>query len=359
MMTQPDAAVVAACTSFFTDGDFVGVAPFERGHIHDTFVSRWRHEGGETRYLHQRMNREVFRDVAGLMRNVELVTGHLAAAGQADGFRPLELIRARDGASWVESAGECWRTFRFIEGTVSCDVCRDTDMAYDAARAFGRFQRRLGGLDTASLTETIPQFFSAPHRLAQLQKAISADVAGRCDHATAQIDFVSDRVGTVPVMEDLVEAGDIPVRVVHGDTKLNNVLFDVETGAAVSVVDLDTCMPGWSLYDFGDLVRFTAATSVEDEPDASRAGTDLALYQALARGYLDATSDMLSPRERALMPFAAQLVTLTIGMRFLADYLNGDVYFKTTREHHNLERARVQLAMVEFMEQNEREMLLT
>lgn len=346
-----------AIASFAIDGELRAVAPYHRGHIHDTFVSEWREPFGVRRYLHQRMNDRVFHDIDGLMHNIDVVTRHLERSGAgADGLHTLRLMPTRDGAPFARGPRGAWRTYRYVENTESHDQCRDASQAWEAARAFGRFQARLSDLDAGLLRETIPDFFRTPHRLAQLEEAIARDAAGRVASCSDDIGFALSRRDMAPVFDDLLASGRVPSRIVHGDTKLNNVLFDTHSGRAVSIVDLDTCMPAYSLYDFGDLVRFTAATCAEDERDLDRAGVDLDLYQALIDGYLDATREFLTPEELELMPFSARLVTYTIGMRFLADHLNGDVYFKVEREGHNLDRARVQLRMVAEMERREREM---
>jgi len=340
----------SAILSFAIPGELSAVVPHERGHIHDTFVSTWRQGTATRRYLHQRMNEAVFRDIPALMHNIERVTRFLRESAEEDGLEALELVPTRAGQSYHAGPEGAWRTYVYIDGTETFDHCADEEMAYRAAKAFGGFQRRLRGLDAQELVMTIPRFFSSPHRIDELDASRAADARGRVAGAAAELAFVEERRAQVGAIEEALGAGRMPERVVHGDTKLNNVLFDRGTQAARCVVDLDTCMPGWSLYDFGDLVRFTAATSAEDERDLSRVGMDLGLYHALVRGYLEGTAGFLTAEERELMPFAARLVTLTIGMRFLADHLAGDRYFKIARAGHNLDRARVQLALVASME---------
>lgn len=346
-------------SGFAIEGRLAGVQVHSRGHIHDTFISTWQQPGAARRFLHQHLNEDVFTDIPSVMHNVVQVTQHLERKCQElgdDGFHTLRLVPTRTSESYLRVASGPWRTYQFVENTESFDACRDTTHAYEAARAFGQFQARLIDLDPAQLRETIPNFFSTPFRLQQLDVAARNDSCGRVAQARPELDFVDARRTLARLIEKEVRAGRMPTRIVHGDTKLNNVLFDQATARAVCIVDLDTCMPAYSLYDFGDLVRFTAATSAEDETDLSKAGTDLALYRALVDGYRETAGKFLSPLEITLMPYAAQLVTFTIGMRFLADFLNGDVYFKVARPTHNLERARVQFAMVRMMEQREREM---
>ncbi|MFO1078540.1 MAG: aminoglycoside phosphotransferase family protein [Planctomycetota bacterium] len=346
-----------AIRQFAIAGELAEVSPLRRGHIHDTFVSTWERPGGSTRFLHQRMNDRVFQDIPAVMHNIETVSRHLrrkmAGATMLDGFHVLDLVPTREHKSYLVCDSGRWRTYNFIENTRSQDHCQSPAQAFEAARAFGWFQAQLADLDPGNLRETLPHFFSTPHRLQQFEDALAEDPLDRAAACMPEIRFAQTRHAMAFVIDRLLQRGEIPTRTVHGDTKLNNVLFCTSTGHARCIVDLDTCMPGYALYDFGDLVRFTAATSDEDERDLAKVGTDLSLYRALVDGYLAGTRGALSPREIELMPFAARLVTYTIGLRFLTDHLAGDVYFKVHREGHNLDRARVQFRMVEKMEQNE------
>jgi Ser/Thr protein kinase RdoA (MazF antagonist) len=351
-------AARSVAPEFAIPGELAGVERLERGHIHETFVSTW--HPGPRRSLHQRLNTSVFGDVPGLMRNIEHVTRHLAGKLEGAGgdvrARTLTLVPTRAGASFLADERGAWRTYEFIEGTRTFDRATGPDQAHEAARCFGAFQAALIDLAPELLHETIPDFFSSPHRLRQFRAALGADAAGRAAGCQPEIRFVEERAGAFGVFAEHERAGRIPARVVHGDTKLNNVLFDEQGRRAVCIVDLDTCMRGWSLYDFGDLVRFTAATSREDERDPALFGIDRELYRALAAGYLEAAAGFLTELERGLLFDAARLVTLTVGTRFLTDHLAGDVYFRTRRPEHNLDRARVQLAMVAEMERRERDL---
>lgn len=336
-------------------GSLTDVRPLQRGHIHDTFVSTWTYEGLSIRYLHQRMNDKVFHDIPAVMHNIETVSHHLgekmAGNSTLDGFRVLDLVETDQQRSYLVDDSGQWRTYSFIENTTSFDHCSGPDQAFEAAKAFGWFQSQLADLNASNLRETLPKFFSTPHRLQQFEDALEEDPRNRAEACKSEVQFAQTRREMAFVIDRMLKTGDIPMRTVHGDTKLNNVLFCNDTGRAQCIVDLDTCMPGYALYDFGDLVRFTAATSSEDEQDLSKVGTDLSLYRALVDGYLQGTRGSLSQGEIELMPFAARLVTYTIGLRFLADHLAGDVYFKVSRENHNLDRARVQFRMVERMEE--------
>jgi Ser/Thr protein kinase RdoA (MazF antagonist) len=353
MAQRPPDDLRNAVHAFAIEGSLTGIEPLHRGHIHDTFVSSWSTASGPRQYLHQRINDNVFRDVDGLMHNVARITRHLAdtSSTAASDLVALELVTTRAGAPYLRWHDGPWRTYHYIANTLSHDRPDDPSMAFEAARAFGDFLARLESLPAHELCETIPRFFSSPYRLEQLDAARARDVAGRVASAAAELAFVDARRQLVPIMEEGLSSGRIPPRIVHGDTKLNNVLFDRDTGRPRCIVDLDTCMPGYALYDFGDLVRFTAATAAEDERDLTRVDVDLELYRALCDGYLTGAGSTLTPEERELMPTAARLVTLTIGMRFLADYLAGDVYFKTDCDDHNLARARVQLGLVRAMEE--------
>jgi hypothetical protein len=349
------AELQAVVTQFAIPGQLQQVQPLQRGHIHDTFVSSWRQDSGTLRFLHQRMNDKVFHDIPAVMHNIETVSRHLrhkmAGNRVLDGFRVLDLVATAEQRSYLVCDSGQWRTYSFIENTTSFDHCSGTDQAFEAARAFGWFQSQLADLDASNLRETLPKFFSTPHRLQQFDDALEEDPRNRAKHCADEIRFAMKRSEMAFVIDRMLKSGEIPMRTVHGDTKLNNVLFCDKTGHAQCIVDLDTCMPGYSLYDFGDLVRFTAAMSDEDERDLGKVGTDLTIYRALVDGYLEGTRGALSKLEVELMPFAARLVTYTIGLRFLADHLAGDVYFKVSRDNHNLDRARVQFRMVECMEE--------
>jgi hypothetical protein len=344
-----------AVSQFAIAGELCDVQPLQRGHIHDTFVSTWSDEGRQRRFLHQRMNDKVFHDIPAVMHNIETVSRHLrrkmAGKSTLDGFRVLDLVSTREERSYLVADSGQWRTYSFIENTSSRDHCSRPEQAFEAARAFGWFTSQLADLDASNLRETLPRFFSTPYRLQQFEDALAEDPRNRAKDCVGEIRFAQTRRESAFVIDGMLQRGELPMRTVHGDTKLNNVLFCNETDRAQCIVDLDTCMPGYSLYDFGDLVRFTAATSDEDERDLDQVGTDLGLYRQLVNGYLEGTRGALSKVEIELMPFAARLVTYTIGLRFLADHLAGDVYFKVHREGHNLDRARVQFRMVEKMEE--------
>ena len=356
-MTRPSAQQVEdAIQKFRIDADLQDVSVLQRGHIHDTYVSSWRMDGAVRQFIHQRMNNQVFPDLELLMRNIQRISEHMLAKldrASSDGFEPLQLVPTRDAHPFARTESGSWRTFVFIMDSTSFDRCQSEDQAFEAARAVGWFQSQLRDLPASELGETLEHFFSTPHRYAQFGASLKQAGDERLNSAADAITFAHDRRGMASVIDDMLLSGEMPARIVHGDTKLNNILFDTNTGRAKGIVDLDTCMAGYSLYDFGDQVRFTAATSAEDETDLDKVGTNLAIYRALVAGYLTHARGFLTQREIEMMPFAARLVTLTIGLRFLTDYLSGDRYFHTDRENQNLDRAKVQFRMVECMEQNE------
>jgi Ser/Thr protein kinase RdoA (MazF antagonist) len=291
------------------------------------------------------------------MENVERVTRHalatLAAAGNPESRRrTLTCIPALDGKPYALGPdGSVWRTYPFIERARGYDELETNRQAHEAARAFGAFQNLAADLPGARLHETIPDFHHTPKRLAALQAAIESDPSNRAAECRAEIDFALARAGDCSVVTDLIASGAIPERVTHNDTKLNNVLLDDVTAEGVCVIDLDTTMPGSALYDFGDMVRTAAPTTREDDPDLSQLDIRLDRFEALVRGYLSSAS-FLNPAERDHLAFAGKLLTLECGIRFLTDYLQGDVYFKIKRPSHNLDRARNQFAFVAAIERN-------
>jgi len=340
-----------AC-AFALDGAVVEVRRHGSGHIHDTFVSAVRRADGSLgRCLHQRINQRVFASPGQVMENIARVTDHLRAKIVEEGGDPdrgtLTIVPAASGAALhTTDRGECWRTFRFIEGARSFDTARDAAHAFEAASAFGRFVRLLGDLPGPRLHETIPRFADPAGRHADLLAAVDADVAGRVRLVGAELRFVEQHDGLVREARELFAPGALPERVVHHDTKINNVLVDDSTGTAVCVVDLDTTMPGRVLYDFGDLVRLGATRAAEDERDLGRVVVDPDCLAAIRRGYRAETRGFLTRDEDAALDRAGPLVTLTIGMRFLTDFLEGDRYFKVRREGQNLDRCRVHFALV-------------
>jgi hypothetical protein len=346
----------AVARQFEIHGDFVEATPYGNGHINDSYCVAFYHSGVLVRSLVQRMNHRVFKNPVAVMENIQRVTTHLASQASAEldsSRRVLTLIPARNGQPLhVDSEGNYWRAYRFIENAHTCDVVESAEQAYQAAKAFGQFQKMLGSLPAPRLHDTIPDFHHTPKRFKALEDAVAADVAGRASLAKQEIDFAFSRESIVSV---LLDAG-LPERVTHNDTKLNNVMLDDKTGEGVCVIDLDTVMPGLAPYDFGDMVRTTTSPANEDEPDLSKVTMQLPIFEVLVRGYLASAGDLLTKAEIQLLAFSGKLITFEIGIRFLADYLSGDTYFKTHRDSHNLDRCRTQFALVESIERQEERM---
>ena len=347
---------------FDIPGEYLGGGPYGTGHINDTYAVRFEQGGRDVRYILQRVNDGVFKDVPRLMDNIRRVVEHvrakLTATGGHDPDREtLTIIPTRDGSAYYLSPEEdYWRAYLFIEGAQTYDYVESAAQAGEAARAFGRFQLHLTDLPSPRLHDTIPAFHHTPQRFAALEEAIEGDVANRAAPARKEIEFALARKPMTSTLIDLLEAGLLPERVTHNDTKINNVMLDDETGEGVCVIDLDTVMPGLVLYDFGDQVRTTTCTAAEDERDLSRIRFRTDLFEALVEGYLDSAGDFLVPTEVDQLAFSGRLITFEIGIRFLTDFLAGDVYFKTHRPEHNLDRTRTQFALVQAMEDLTEEM---
>lgn len=340
-------------------GHPIEAAPVTTGHIHDTYLVTYVDGGRRARYIHQRINQHVFRDPLRLMENVERVVRHVRAKFESEQHpdisrHVLGLVHARDGRPYyLDEEGAYWRTWLYIEGVRSHTIVDSPALARRAAAAFGRFVRLLADLPGPQLHETIADFHNTPRRFEQLRRAIDADAHNRVTAAKEEIDFASERVTMAHTLVELQAQGALRQRIAHNDTKITNVLFDAVSDEALCIIDLDTVMPGLLLHDFGDLVRTTGSASSEDERELERVYVRLPVFEALAQGYLAETAPLFNQQELALLPFAGRLVSLETGVRFLTDYLEGDAYFKTTHERHNLERARNQFALVRSLEQQE------
>jgi len=345
--------VAAAALSFAIEGELESAAPYGSGHINDSYRVIFRRNGAHPGYILQRINHRIFKNPVALMENIGRVTAHLAAqvSGHPDSDRRvLRLIPARSGGVLlVDPKGDYWRAYLFIDRATTYNSVESPDQAFQAAKAFGEFQRMLADLPAPRLHDTIPDFHHTPKRFAALEQAIAADVAGRAALAAPEIDFARQRKSLAGI---LVAAG-LPERVTHNDTKINNVLLDDVTGEGTCVIDLDTVMPGLAAYDFGDMVRTATCPAPEDEQDLSRVRMEFPLFEAIARGYMSTAGKFLTPAEKESLAVAGKLITFEIGIRFLTDYLSGDTYFKTHRQGHNLERARAQFKLLESIEQQE------
>jgi len=357
--TKPPPDLRSVAARFQICGDFRAAAPYGSGHINDTYAAVFDQAGGPMRYLFQRINHHVFQDPAGLMGNVERVTAHIRRKLEAAGAdqisrRVLTLLPARDGQGWyVDAAGNHWRCYLFIEGAKSYDQIETPRQAFAAARAFGEFQRQLADLPAPRLRDTIPNFHHTRSRFDALRQAIEQDACNRAAGVKADIEFALRHEPLVDVLLDLQARGLLPERVTHNDCKLNNIMLDDATGQGACVIDLDTVMPGLALYDFGDLCRTATCPTAEDERDLAKVEMRLEMFAALVGGYLASAGEFLNPVEKDHLVFCARLITFEIGIRFLADHLAGDRYYKVHRPGQSADRARVQFKMVESFERNE------
>jgi len=337
--------MLSVLSSFALSGAPVSCEPYGSGHINGTQLVVC--ENG-ARYILQQINTNVFREPEALMRNIELVTAHLRKK-VSDPRGVLRLVPACDGRSFVVENGAYWRVYELVKNSV-CYQSADAALFYESAVAFGRFQNQLADFPAEQLAETIPHFHDTPARYAAFRHTVAEDAAGRRNSVQREIDFVLAREDFSHTLTALQAAGELPLRVTHNDTKINNVLFDAVTNKALCVIDLDTVMPGLSVNDFGDAIRFGASTAAEDEQDLSRVHFDLNLYETYVNGYLSTCGGSLTKTEKAMLPTGAKMMTLECGMRFLADHLAGDVYFHVSRAGQNLDRAHTQFRLVEEME---------
>lgn len=333
------------------------VKPFGEGHINETYaVYMPTEEGDEFAYILQRVNNNVFKDPAGVMENIFGVTEYLRNVIREEGGDPdretLSCIKTKNGCTYFEdNEGQPWRCYNYISNSVCYQLVEDPEQFYQSGNSFGHFLKQLGNYPASSLKETIPDFHNTVKRFENLEKALKRDIKNRAITCRPEIAFALDRKQDCKVLVEQQENGTLPLRVTHNDTKLNNILFDAETGKGLCIIDLDTIMSGLAANDFGDSIRFGAATAEEDERDLDKMHFDISLYELYVKGYLEATKDVLTPEEVESLPWGARLMTFECGIRFLTDYLEGDTYFKTAYPEHNLVRARTQFRLVDEMEQ--------
>lgn len=351
----------SVCSHFRIDGTYIEAIPYGTGHINDTYASRFRTDTGTVRYIHQRINHDIFRNVAMLMDNITRVTKHVRAKVIERGGDPLResltLVPAEDGAAYVrDEDGTFWRTYIFIEGARTYDIIEKPVHVFNASAAFGDFQNMLSDLPGKPLHETIPDFHNTKKRFGTFVSTLEKDPENRAGQAGPEIDFVLQREKDASLLIDLIGRGEVPLRVTHNDTKFNNVMIDDATDEGICVIDLDTVMPGLVMYDFGDSVRIGASTALEDEQDLSNVHMDIDLFEQLTSGYLSTARKFLTPAEIANLAFSAKLLTFECGMRFLTDFIDGDNYFKVHRPGHNLDRCRTQFKMVKEMEEQMQKM---
>lgn len=338
------------------EGKFIDSESYGNGHINDTFLIHHKHQNGTViRSILQRVNHDTFKHPEQLMENIASVTEFMRkkiVENKGDVNREtMTIIPTIEGKRYYQdSIGSYWRAYKFIENTTCFDQVEKPDDFYQSAIAFGHFQKLLSDYPAEKLHETIPDFHNTPVRLDNLKKAIDEDVLGRVKEVGDEIAFVMEREDFTNTLIKKYAEGKLPLKVTHNDTKLNNIMFDNATGKAICVIDLDTIMPGFSVNDFGDSIRFGASTGAEDEVDLSKVSLDLDLFELYTKGFLEGCSGTLTDTEMDMLPVGAKMMTLECGIRFLTDYLQGDIYFRTHRKMQNLERARTQFKLVSQME---------
>lgn len=345
-----------AIANFQYEGMLVEARPYGSGHINDTYLLTFEiAEMGKLKVILQRMNSEIFTKPIELMENIISVTSYLRKKITENGGDPdretLNVIRAVDGKPYfVDYKGDYWRSYKFITDATSYDKVEKPDDFYQSAVSFGNFQRLLADYPADTLHETIAGFHDTKARFQVFKEAVEKDVCGRAAGVQKEIEFVLAHENIANVFGDLLEKGEIPLRVTHNDTKLNNIMIDNKTGKGICVIDLDTVMPGLAMHDFGDSIRFGASTAAEDEQDLSKVSCSMELFELYVKGFLEGCAGKLTEKEVELLPMGAKVMTFECGMRFLTDYLEGDHYFKIHREGHNLDRCRTQFKLVEDME---------
>lgn len=338
---------------FAVNGRVTYCERYGNGHINETYLVE---TDGGARYILQKINDTVFQNVPALMENVSAVTRYLRARTD-DPRRAMHLVQTTEGADYLrDEAGGWWRMYDFIENSICLQAAETDEDFYQSAVAFGEFQRELSEFPAYTLHETIAKFHDTRNRYVQFREALNADPLGRAASVQTEIEFALAREKDAGELMRLLEAGELPLRVTHNDTKLNNVLLDRETRKPLCVIDLDTVMPGLAAFDFGDSIRFGASTAAEDETDLGKVEMSLELFETYARGFLEACGSALSPLEKATLPLGAKLMTLECGVRFLTDYLSGDTYFRIHRPNHNIDRCRTQFKLVSDMEKKQNEM---
>ncbi len=365
MSQTPDTAffdeVPEILSHFAVRGRIEAVSEIKVGHINRTYrVSCKDDSGVMTHYILQWINSHVFPKVPEVMENIVAVTAHirkkLEAAGKDAHRGTLNVIPLKDGTYYYsdENDGK-WRVFEFISNARTYMLCTSPALFESVGHAFGEFQYQLSDFEASSLHVTIEDFHNTPKRYRRFLEAVEKDVCGRAKDVQDEIEFVKARADRYSCIVDKLDDGSLPLRVTHNDTKLNNVMIDDTTGEAICVIDLDTVMPGSSLYDFGDAIRFGASSADEDEKDLSRVFVKMDLYEAFTRGFLSALNGALSDTEVRMFPDGTWMMTAEVGMRFLTDYLEGDTYFRTDYPDHNLVRARNQFKLVRDLEDKDAE----
>ena len=346
----------AAARNFQYEGKVTEIYPYGNGHINDTFLLELQTEAGREKRILQRINKHVFPKPEEVMENIMNVTTYLNKKICENGGDPwretLNVVPALDGKVYYQDGeGDFWRSYLFITDAACYDKVETPRDFYESAYSFGRFQNLLADYPAETLHETIAKFHDTRARFAAFKKAVEEDTAGRASEVQAEIQFVLDHEDVANCFSELLDKGELPLRVTHNDTKLNNIMIDNETRKGICVIDLDTVMPGLAMNDFGDSIRFGASTAAEDEKDLTKVSCDMGLFEIYTKGFLEGCGGKLTKREIELLPMGAKTMTYECGMSFLTDYLQGDIYFKIHRPEHNLDRCRTQFKLVADMEE--------
>lgn len=342
---------------FCFEGSYMSVEELHSGNVNSTYHLVYRkNDGSRNHYILQQINNYAFKDPGIVMQNISLVTEHLRKAYVANGENPqrrmLELIPAKGGGVLFSAApGSFWRAYKYIDRATAYDRVVKPEHFYETGRAFGEFQRLLSNFPADQLHETIPDFHNTMRRFYAFVASVAEDRVGRVAMLEEEIEFFFEHRKLMKQITSRIENGELPLRVTHNDTKINNVMIDNETDKAICVIDLDTVMPGSVLYDFGDAIRFGASTADEDEQDLSKIHLDLDLFKLFAEGFLSETNGFLTENELRLLPLGVQVITCELAMRFLTDYIDGDLYFKVRSPDHNLIRARAQIQLLKDIEE--------
>lgn len=349
-------------SNFAINGEFISCEPYGSGLINRTYVAVYNEGGKRVRYIVQRINTNLFKNVDGLMNNIKIVTefnrAEIVKRGGDPNRESLTLVPTENGGTYFRTEeGDCYRVYVFIENAKGYDVVEKPEHFYESAVAFGKFAMLLDRFDSSKLFEVLPDFHNTVKRFGNFKKSLEADKFNRAKDVKKEIEFALNREKITHTIVDLLASGKMPSRVTHNDTKLNNVLIDTRTDKAVSVIDLDTMMPGSICYDFGDSIRFGCNPCLEDTPETEKVIFNMPLFETYTKGYLSVFGDTITDIERKNLPMGAILMTYECGIRFLTDYLDGDVYFRKTREGQNIDRTRSQFKLVSDMEKRYDEML--
>lgn len=348
---------VEALKSMNFDGDVINVKSFGSGIINDTFlVTCKNNNGNENKYILQKINSSIFKNVEKLMENYCGVCDYLKKIVSENGGdverETITVVPTNSGKSYLkDSLDNYWRAIKFITDTVTYDVAESAEDFYKVGKAFGDFQNKLADYNAENLYESIPNFHNTKERFKTFLLAIENNKARRLESVRAEVDFILERERDTSVLLDLYENGELPLRVTHNDTKISNILMDSKTKNGICIIDLDTIMPGLSLYDFGDAIRSGATHALEDEKDLDKVYVDLEFFEAFTKGFLEGTNSSLTEKEIEMLPMGAKVITLEQAIRFLTDYLDGDVYYKTSYSNQNLDRTRTQLKLVKDIEE--------